>query len=111
MDSVVGVEPEGVVGAGSEGLVELVEVADDVGAELGGGVGVDGEELEGELGADLDAPDERPVVEDALLPGEAVDDRWLGAVEAELGCRQRDGQPAQVEIGRASCRERVLCVV
>src|SRR5688572_9051522 len=60
-DAVGGIEPEAVAGFGAECLMELVEVADDVGPELRWGVRVDREELLGQRRAGLDSPDPGPV--------------------------------------------------
>src|SRR4051794_21082849 len=62
-DALLRVEPEPVAGGGREDLVELVEVAHDVGAELRRAVRVDREELLLLLLAALGPPAVRPVQE------------------------------------------------
>src|SRR6478672_6369510 len=82
-DAVLRVEPETVAGPDVERLDELVEVAHDVGAELGGAVRVDGDQLEHLLLAALGAPHVREVEEHPLLAGEPVHHRGLLALEAD----------------------------
>src|SRR4051812_4272929 len=55
-DAVLRLEPETVARLDVEGLVELVQVAGDVGPEFRGAVWVGGEELQRELLAPLGAP-------------------------------------------------------
>ena len=62
-DPLIRLEPQPVTLGGAEDLVELVEVAHDVGAELRRAVRVDGQELLLLLGAPLGAPDVAPVEE------------------------------------------------
>src|SRR4051794_31158634 len=89
-DALLRVEPEPVAGGGREDLVELVEVAHDVGAELRRAVRVDREELLLLLLAALGPPAERPVAEQrAPLLDRRV---RLGDEERRVG----DRQPAQV---------------
>ena len=73
-DALLGVEPEAVALAGPEDLVELVEVAHDVGAELRRAVRVDGEVLLLLLLAALGPPAVGPVQEQpcAASPRSAV---------------------------------------
>src|SRR5688572_31042634 len=63
-DALLRVEPHPVVGSGAEHLVELVEVAGDVGAELRRAVRVRGEVLHRQLLPALGAPAVGPVEEE-----------------------------------------------
>ena len=74
LDALRRVEPQGIRLGDAEGLVEGVQVADDlVAPELGGGVGVGGEVPPHEFVALLALPDRRPAEEQALRRGVAVD--------------------------------------
>src|SRR4051794_36702617 len=95
-DAVLGVEPEAVAGLYVERLVELDEVAGDVGAELRGAVRVGGEVLHRQLLATLGAPHVGPVQEQPLRAGEAVADRDLLALERDEVRTVADRQAAEV---------------
>src|SRR5690606_20985046 len=68
-------QPHAVTLDDAECGVEGVDVARRVRALVGGGVRVDGEQSLGLRLARLAAPDLRPGEEEALLPGQVVDDR------------------------------------
>src|SRR5688572_27738106 len=90
-DPLVRLDPQLVVGGGLEDLVELVEVAHDVGAELRRAVGVDGEVLLLLLLAPLGAPAVGPVEEDLL----AVLDARVAVLADQEGL-VADGESAEV---------------
>src|SRR6476661_105449 len=72
VDALLGRQPHAVALADPERLVELVAVAHGVGADLGGRVGVDGEQALGLLGAGLARPHLSPADEEPLGAGETV---------------------------------------
>src|SRR4051794_4457821 len=105
-DALLGVEPQAVVLGRAERLVELVEVAHDVGAELGRTVRVDGEQLELLLLAALGAPAVGPVHEQPLaagglcLPGTRLSVSGFARLRGVLECDRvglvGDGESAEV---------------
>ena len=97
-----GGEPHRVIGANIECRIKLVDIGQNlITAELGRGVRIDYEHLGGELDTRRSAPHPRPRVEEALRPGDGVNDGGRLGSEA-LGFksgdprRPRDRQTAEI---------------
>ena len=99
-----GVEPHRISGRHAEGLVEDVQISDDlIAAELGRRVGVDREKPQGLFVACGLPPRLSPRQEESFRAGHSVDNGWLVAVQRQKVRLPGDAQPAEVSDVFADC--------